>query len=97
MVDILREGHSETQDARTRPAGTGAGDAEGRSAPHPGRVRPSSSWLPELLGPGKAQNAGATDLRFCGIPENWNARNAGPTPYRAAGSLSSVDGESTHP
>ena len=32
MVDIRREGRSETQGARTRPAlaGTGAGDAEGR-------------------------------------------------------------------
>ena len=30
MVDILQEGHSETQGAHTRPAGTGAGDVEGR-------------------------------------------------------------------
>ena len=73
MVDILREGHSETQDARTRPAGTGAGDAEGRSAPHPGRVRPSSSWLPELLGPGKAQNAGAAESALL-----WNTRGLEP-------------------
>ena len=28
---------------------------------HPGRVRSSSSWLPELLQPGKAQNAGPTE------------------------------------
>ena len=41
---------------------------------------------------------------FCGIPENLNLsglgpgspHNAGPTPWRAAWSLSSVDGESTH-
>ena len=30
-------------------------------------------------------------------PKTGSARHAGPTPYRAAGSLSSVDGESTHP
>ena len=40
MVDILREGHSETQDARTRPAGTGAGDAEGRRRTTPGESAP---------------------------------------------------------
>ena len=33
----------------------------GEGAPHPGRVHLSSSWLPELLGPGKAQNAGASE------------------------------------
>ena len=56
MVNIHWEGHSETQGAGTRPgrAGTGAGAAEGRR-------RPSSSWLPELLRPGKAQNAGPTE------------------------------------
>ena len=47
MVDIHREGRSETQGAGTGPAraGTGAGAAEGRRRVHPGRVRPSSSWL----------------------------------------------------
>ena len=63
MVDIRRERHGETQGTGTRlaRAGTGAGDAEGRRRTHSGRVRPSSSWLPELLWPGKAQNTGATE------------------------------------
>ena len=37
------------------------GPRRGEGSPHPGRGSPSSSWLPELLGPGKAQNAGATE------------------------------------
>ena len=68
---------------------------------HPGRARSSSSWLPELLRPGKAQNAG---LRFCGELENPNLSglglggtcNSGPTPCRSAWSLSGVDREGTH-
>ena len=56
--------------------GLGTPKAEGAS--HPGRVRPSSLWLPELLWPGKAHNAE-------------------PAPYRAAGSLSSVDRERSAP
>ena len=34
---------------------------------------------------------------FCGITGTGTARNTGPAPYRAAGSMRSVDGESTHP
>ena len=69
---------------------------------HLGRMRSSSSWLPELLRPGKAQNSG---LLFCGELENPNlsglglggACNSGPAPCRvAAWSLSSVDREGTH-
>ena len=37
------------------------GPRRGEGAPHLGRVRASSSRLPELLGP-----------RFCGTPEGWN-------------------------
>ena len=33
---------------------------------------------------------------FVEDPKTGTALNAGPAPYRAAGSLSSVDGESTH-
>ena len=33
----------------------------GEGVPHPGRVCPASSWLHELLRPGKAQNAGAAE------------------------------------
>ena len=40
---------------------TEAETAEGIGAGHPGGVRSSSSWLPELLQPGKAQNSGPTE------------------------------------
>ena len=44
-----------------RGRGLGLGTRRGEGALHPGRVHPSSSWLPELLRPGKAQNTGATE------------------------------------
>ena len=47
------------QAAGTLPAAR-AGGTEGKGAPHPGKGRPSL-WLPGLLRPGKAQNAGATE------------------------------------
>ena len=72
----------------TPPVAARAGAVEGRGAPHPGRVRPSL-WLPELLRPGKAQNAGATEPTLLEYLKTGTALNAGPTPYRAAGSLSS--------
>ena len=59
-------------------------------------MRPSSPWLPEPLRLGKAQNAGATKSAL--LWRTWKTgtpRNAGHGPYRAAGRLSSVDGEST--
>ena len=75
------------------------GTRRGEGALHQGRVRPSSSWLPELLRPGKAQNAGATKSAFCGLfveyRKTGTTRNAGHVPYRAAGSLSRVDRESS--
>ena len=37
------------------------GPQRGEGAPHPGSVRSSSSWLPELLRLGKGQNAGPTE------------------------------------
>ena len=45
------------------------GRRRGEGTPHWGRVRPSSSWLPELLRPGKAQNTGATESTLL-----WNTR-----------------------
>ena len=36
-------------------------------------------------------------LSFVEDPKPGTAHHSGPAPYRAAGSLSSVDGESTHP
>ena len=80
------------------------GPRKGEGKPHPGRVRLSSSWLPELLRQGRHKTQAQQSLCFCGVPENWNlsglglgsAHNSGPAPYRAAWSLSSVDGESSH-
>ena len=53
---------------------------------------------------GRHKTKAQLSLRLCGGPENLNlsglslgsARNPGLTPWRAAWSLSSVDGESTH-
>ena len=50
----------------------------GEGAQHPGRVRPSSSWLPEPLRPGKAQNAGATESTLL-----WSTRKLEPNPVRS--------------
>ena len=60
--------------------GLGLGTRRGEGAPHPGRVRPSSSWLPELLDPGKAQNTGAAESTLL-----WNTR--GLEPRAAQGTL----------
>ena len=45
------------------------GPRRGEGVAHPGRVCLSSSWLPELLGPGKAQSAGATESTLL-----WNTQ-----------------------
>ena len=58
-----------TPDWRTRKLRLGCG---GEGAPHPGRVRQSSSWLPELLGRGRHKTQAQSSLCFCGGPENWN-------------------------
>ena len=75
MVDIPREGRGETQGACTLPAwpGLGLGTQRAEGAPHPGRVRPSSSWLPEPLRRGRhKKQAQLFVLGFCGTPEGWN-------------------------
>ena len=69
--------------------------AEGKGAPHPGRGRPSL-WLPQPLMLGKAQKRRRNRIRtFVEYLKTGTALNARPAPYRAAGSLSNVDGEST--
>ena len=81
------------------------GPWRGWGALHPGGVCPSSSWLPELLGRGRQKTQAQPSLRLCGGPKNLNLRglalgsahNSGPAPYRAAWSLSSVDGEAPTP
>ena len=80
------------------------GPRRGEGAPHPRRVSSSRSWLPELLLPGRHKTQAQPSLRLCGVPEHLNLsglglgspRRAGPAPWSAAWSLSSVDGESTH-
>ena len=96
-----------TDTGRTRPVRpeTEAGTTEGIWRTTLGRVRPSSSWLPELLRWGRHKTQAQPCLCFCGVPENLNlsglglgsARNSGPVPWRAAWSLSAVDRESTQP
>ena len=57
----------------TGAVGTEAGTAEGRRRAAPGRLCPSSSWLPELLGRGRHKKQVQLFVpRFCGTPEGWN-------------------------
>ena len=78
MVDILGRVAAETQGAGTRPdsadgRGPVLGPRRGEGAPHPGRVRPSSFWLPELLGRGRHKKQAQLFVPgFCGTPEGWN-------------------------
>ena len=46
-------------------------------------------------GRGSHKTQAQPNPRFCEVPETGTALNAGPAPYKAAGSLNSVDGEST--
>ena len=64
--------------------------------PHPGRGRPSL-WLPEPLRPRKTTRRRNWIRAFVEDPKTGTASNAGPAPYRAAGSLSSVDGKAQTP
>ena len=49
------------------------GPRRGDIALHPRSMHPSSSWLPELLGLGKAQNAGPTESTLL-----WSAQKLEP-------------------
>ena len=91
-VDIHRE---RSRQDTGRWWGLGLGTRRGEGMPHPGGVRPSSSWLPEPLGRGRHKPQAQPSLRFCGTLEGWNLAQRRHAPYRAAGSLSSVDGESS--
>ena len=48
------------------------GPWRGEGAPHPRRVRPSSSWLPALLWQGRHKTQAQLNPCFCGTPEGWN-------------------------
>ena len=111
MVDIHREGRSQRSAPQKRHKAHRTGRARklrlglGRRevALHLKRVRSSSSWLPELLEPGRHKMQPQLSLRLCGVPENLKLQlrrgkctQLQPAPCRATWSLSSVDGESTH-
>ena len=53
------------------------GPRRGEGGQHPGRVHPSSSWLPELLGQGRHKTQAQPSPRFCGEPESWNHTQGG--------------------
>ena len=121
MVDIHQEGCSQrsapqrrhtahlTQHSCGAPRKPRGWDRGGDKTHRPaGRVHLQNTWLPELLGPGKAQNAGPTKS----VPL-WSTREPEPEWFRpgkctqsracfrqflcrATWSLSSVDQESTH-
>ena len=111
MVDICREGHSQRVAPQNRHKAhprarteTEALTGRGEVALHLERVRSSSSWFPELLGPEGYKTQSQPSLQLCGVPENLNlsgldlggTHNSGPAPCRATWSLCSVDRKSTH-
>ena len=57
-------------------------------------AKPRAAWAAQA---GEGTKRRHNRIRaFVEDPKTGTAFNAGPAPYRAAGSLSSVDGESTH-
>ena len=72
-----------------RGQGLGLGTRRAEGALHLGRVRPSSSWLPEPIGCGRhKKQAQLFVLRICGTPEGWNRAQ-----HRARSILSSGEPE----
>ena len=93
------------EETRGSCAESEAGTAEGIR-----RTAPGESALIKLLAAwaapaGRHKTQAQPCLRLCGVPKNLNlsglglgrAHNSGPTPWRAAWSLSSIDRGSTHP
>ena len=74
------------------------GTRRAEGALHLGRVRLSSSWLPELLSwEGKKSRRSFLFHAFVEHLRAGTACSAGHAPYRAAGSLSSVEGKAARP
>ena len=64
-----------------------------RAAPGERAPKPLAAWTAQA---GEGAKRRRNRIRaFVEDPKTGTALNAGPAPYRAAGSLSSVDGEST--
>ena len=75
----------------------GLGPRRGEGAPHRGEcARQAPGGLSCSGGEGTKRRPNRVRT-FEENPRTGTARNAGPAPYGAAWSLSSVDGESTHP
>ena len=92
MVDIRREGCSQKSAPQNRHMAHPAGESA---------LKFLAAWAARA---GRHKTQAQPSMRLCGVPRNPNlsgsglgsARNAGPAPWRAAWSLSSVDGESSH-
>ena len=63
---------TDTRCTQTVHTETEAGTAEGIRYTAPRESELIKLLLPELLRPGKAQNAGPTESVLCGVPKNWN-------------------------
>ena len=91
---------------RTRPASpeTEAGTSEGIRHTTPGECAHQAPACLSCSDRGRHKTQAQPSLHFYVVPENLNlsglglgsACNSGPAPWRAAWSLSSVDGGSTH-
>ena len=92
MGDIRWEGRGETQGPRQARAGTGAGDAEGRRCCTRGECAWQAPGCLSCLGLGRKERS-FLFRTFVEFPRAGTARSAGHTPYRTAGSLSSVEGK----
>ena len=98
MVDICREGRGWRPAPQNRPkvhptsaGGNWGWGRGGEKAP----VKLLAAWAARA---GKGTKRRPNRVRaFVEDPKTGTACNAGPPPYRAAWSLSSVDGESPHP
>ena len=112
MVDICQEGHSyrpapqnRHKVHRTGVHGNWGWDCGGGKEHCTwGECVNQAPGCLSCWGRGRHKTQAQPSLLLCGVPENLNlsglglgsACNAGPAPCRAAWSLSSVDGESTH-
>ena len=69
LLEIFTRHKAQAPDQRGRGLGLGTRRGEGART---GKARPSSSWLPELLGRGRHKTQAQPSPRFCGAPEGWN-------------------------
>ena len=77
----------------TRACGDWGWGRGGRKARAPGESEPPSSWLMSRSGGEGTKRRRSRVPAFVEHPRAGTPRSAGPAPYRAAGSLSSVEGK----